>query len=848
MVLGVFGDLQAQRRKKKSALKMAKAHLQYEEYQQAIPHIQELLNREDQSPEYNYWMGKSLFLTYQKKKALPFLDKTHDLNPAIDKDFYYIYGMALHYNNRLDDAISAYRKDQSQFEPDDPRHRVLSNRISQASYAKRFKEKKDSKLVDISNMGESINTKYAEHSPVISADNTLLMFTARRPDSKGADPEKFYYDEDIYLAKKQGDGWSPAENIGNPVNSKGHDATISLTADAQTLYLYRHKKAGGLYKTDFDAEGEKWKEPKAIEKPLNSKYYEASICQSADSSKLFFSSDRPGGYGGLDIYILEREGKEWGEPQNLGPRINTPFNEDAPFIHPDGLTLYFSSDGNTSIGGYDIFVTEFDESGDAWLDPLNMGPPINSADDEIYFVISQDGLNGYFASGREGGFGEKDIYQAKFPYFRYPKRYYAMEIAGMVQDINSLDTLPAVLKLIDKETGEVVGEVNTELESGTYTFEVEPERSYSLEVETDGYDIVLEEFTTPERRDEDVVIERNILVYRPVAKEIPKVESSPMMPVVQHIYFDFDKDQLRNPAKQELESVADILLKNNNLNVEISGHTDWYGSFDYNVDLSQRRSSSAYSYLVSRGVSANRIFKKDFSENQPIEENEMDEGRQYNRRVSFRFEKGDGQIAFASTKLKTGGSAPRIDHTTPRGEPGFDAPGATGAASSNITNADGPSYASETNPTNPSSVPKTDPETNTNTVLDKGSTVEALASFSLKHIYFDFDKSGLRSNSRNQLNRIVALLQENPSFILQVKGHTDAFGSVSYNQKLSESRSMAAFSFLQNNGVSLNQLAVMGFSELQPLASNDGASGRQSNRRVEFEIRDGSGILMRSSP
>jgi len=827
---------------------MAKSHLQYEEYQQAIPYVQELINRDAQSAEYNFWMGKCLFLTYQKKKALPFLDKTHEVNPEIDKDFYYIYGMTLHYNNRLDDAVKAYRKDQSQFEPDDPRHRVLANRISQVTYAKRFEERKDAKLVDLSNMGGSINTAYAEHSPVISADNTLLMFTARRPDSKGAKPEKYYYDEDIYLAKKQGDTWSEAENIGNPVNSKGHDATISLTADAQTLYLYRHKKAGGLYRTDFDATGEKWKEPKAIEKPLNSKFYEASICQSADSSKLFFSSDRPGGYGGLDIYSVEKEGKNWGEPQNLGPRINTPFNEDAPFIHPDGLTLYFSSDGNNSIGGYDIFVTEFDETEETWLDPLNMGPPINSADDEIYFVISQDGLNGYFASGREGGFGEKDIYQAKFPYFRYPKRAYAMEIAGMVQDIKTMDTLPAALKLIDDETGEVVAEKATDLESGSYTFRVEPERSYSLEVESDGYDIVLDKFTTPAQVDEDMVINRNIMVTRPIAKEIPKAESTPAPPAVQHIYFDFDKDNLREPAKKELQEVADILLKNNDLNIEISGHTDWYGSYDYNLELSQRRSNAAFVYLVEQGIVPSRILKKDFSENDPIEENERDEGRQYNRRCNFRFVQSNGNIAFASTKLKAGGSVPVIDHTKPRGEPGFDSPGAGTAASTGISNADGPSYTSETSSKDSGSFADANDGNDGSTIATPGAGAAALANFNLHHIYFDFDKTNLRSKSRTQLDELVNLLQNNPDLILQIKGHTDAFGSVVYNQSLSENRSIEAFEYLKRNGVSENQIVVMGFSELQPLANNNAASGRQSNRRVEFEIRDGKDILMQSSP
>lgn len=854
MLTGV-NDLSAQRGKRKKApLKMAKKHLQYEEYEEAIPFIQELLNKDDQNAYYNFWMGKSLYLTYKKNKALPYMDKVNEVNPDVDKDFHYLYGLTLHYNDRLEEAIAEYRKDQSQFEPDDARYRVLSNRISQASYAKQFQDRKDSKLVKINNMGESINSEYAEHSPVISADNTLLMYTARRPDSRGADPENHYYDEDIYMARKQGDSWSAGENIGTPVNSKGHDATISLTADAKTLYLYRHKKAGGLYRTDFDEEGKEWKEPRSVEKPLNSKYYEASICQSADSSLLFFSSERPGGYGGLDIYMVERDGKNWGEPKNLGPRINTAFNEDAPFIHPDGITLYFSSDGGSSIGGYDIFVTEFDSSSQVWLEPLNMGPPVNSADDEIYFVISSDGLTGYFASGREGGYGEKDIYEAKFPYFRYPKRFYAMQIAGMIQDVNSLDTVASSIKLIDKSTGEVVDEMATSDGSRRYLFTVEPERSYSLQVAADGYDPVTEDFTTPELVDEDVSLERNIFVSRNVRVIPPPVETAPVLPEIQHIYFDFDKSNLRKKAKEELESVAGILLKNNQLSVVIAGHTDWYGTYDYNVELSNNRSKAAIEYLESLGVDRSRIQETFFSENQPLEENEEDLGRQYNRRCEFRFVQSNGTIAFSSMKLRRGEEAPWVDRTTPKGEPGFDNPGASTVGSGGFSPADEPPAVVETDYSDDVFVSSEsdkegfeDPEAPGPGYI-ANNLPAGLESLELHHIYYDFDKSYLRKASMDQLQEVVDALRKNPDLVLHIKGHTDTYGSTDYNQRLSYNRSLAAFEYIEAQGISDSRVVVKGFSELQPIASNDNSSGRQSNRRVEFEIRDGSRILMRSSP
>ena len=848
-LLGHNALLGQSKKQNKALLKDAKEHLRYEEYQQAIPLVEKLLLQDSENPYYNFWMGKSLYLTYKKNKALSFLDKVHTINPDVDKDFHYYYGLVLHYNDRFDDAIREYAADLQSYNPEDQHYKSVQNRISQATRAKQFKARKDAKLVKIENMGDAINTEYAEHSPVISADNDLLMFTARRPDSRGADPKHYFYDEDVYISRKVGDAWTASENVGLPINSKGHDATISLTADAQTLYIYRHKKLGGLYRTDFDAEGKAWKEPRAVEKPVNSKHYEASICQSADSSLLFFSSDRPGGYGGLDIYMARREGKDWGEPENAGPVINGPFDEDAPFLHPDGVTLYFSSEGANSIGGFDIFVTEYDSSAGAWLQPLNMGPPVNTADDEIYFVLSADGKTGYFASGREGGYGEKDIYVAKFPYFRYPKRYYALEIAGIVQDENTKDTVASTIKLIDKETGEVVEEANTD-EAYVYSFIVEPERSYSLEVFSDGYDRVVDEFETPKMKDEDIVLERNILVRKPVVSA--PVEKPPVLPNFQHIYFDFDKDKLRETAKQELDLVANILLNNKDMKVEVRGHTDYYGTYDYNVALSNRRTAAAVAYLEELGISPDRIVKNWFSENKPLETNSEDEGRQYNRRCEFRFINPEGRIAFASEKLRPGSEGPYVDHTKPKGKPGYDQPESTPPSMAEVKGdgSDGDGFSGQ--PTYAGTTPDPAAGFAGNANSSSNEAGEALpadvAALDLQHIYFDFDKSQLRDISQQQLEKVAALLKANNNYTLEIRGHTDAFGSTEYNQALSEQRSQSAWSYLQRLGVSGSRITVGGFSELQPIAENDNAGGRQSNRRVEFELRDGNRILLRSHP
>ncbi|MEM0996141.1 MAG: OmpA family protein [Bacteroidota bacterium] len=849
------GTLYAQRptkksgkKKQKSALKTAKEHLRYEEFQEAMPYVQELLETDPNSAYYNYWMGKCLYITYKKNQALPYFEKVEKLNPDIDREFHYWYGLTLHYNLYFERAVTEYRRDLERYEPGSAEYVWVNNRISQCLYAKKIARKGSVEQVKIENMGERINSGFSEHSPVISANDSVLLYTARRPECIGAKPEEHFYDEDVYVAYKKDGEWSEGVNIGRPVNGTGHDATISLTADGKKLYIYRHKKAGGLYVTEFDQSGEKWKEPRPIIKPLNSKYYEASICQSADSSAMFFTSDRPGGYGGRDIYIVRREGKnKWSEPENLGPRINTPFDEDAPYFHPDGKTLYFSSNGPSSIGGFDIFVTEMDsleETG--WRDPLNMGTPVNTPDDDIYFVLSADGKSGYYSSGMEGGYGEKDIYHIKFPYYPYPRRYHVVELAGMVQDVNTLDTLPAVVRLVDNSTNEILDSVFTNSDMGKYYFMLEPERTYALEVSSDGYPVASAELNTPRLMDEDVFMEKNLFLEKPIPSEEPEI-----FPEIQNIYYDFDQDEIRDDAARELNMVAEFLNQNPDLDLQILSHTDWFGTYDYNVDLSLRRANAAMNYLVSnQRIDAKRVEVDFFSENRPLETNSDDNGRQFNRRSEFRFVR-NGEVVFTSVQLRAGVEQIRVDHTTPKGEPGYDNPDGL------YVTGDGPETNSDNtvpaeNPVGKDAVKNrseiTDGEaaiTNRTDIAEADLVVE-LEELDLHHVYFDFDKYNLRDESMAELDKLLAILDKFSDLQVEVYGHTDAFGTVDYNQRLSNNRAKSALVYLLDNGIDEDQIMPTGYSELEPIDSNDNARGRQNNRRVEFKLFQNGNLLLKS--
>lgn len=868
----VFAQKPGSKKEKKSALKTAKEHLRFEEFQEALPYVQELLESDPNSAYYNFWMGKCLYITYKKNQALPYFEKVENLNPDIDREFHYWYGLTLHYNLYFERAVGEYRRDLERYEPGSAEYVWVNNRISQCMYAQKLSRKGTVEQVKIENMGERINSPFSEHSPVISANDTVLIYTARRPECIGAKPDEHFYDEDVYISYNRNGEWTEGVNIGRPVNGTGHDATISLTADGTKLYLYRHKKAGGLYVTEFDENGQKWKEPRAVMKPLNSKYYEASICQSADSSLMFFTSDRPGGFGGRDIYMVRREGKDkWSDPINLGARVNTQFDEDAPYFHPDGKTLYFSSNGPNSMGGFDIFVTEMDSTADSgWQEALNMGAPVNTPDDDIYFVLSADGKSGYYSSGMEGGYGEKDIYNIKFPYYPYPRRYHVVELAGLVQDVNTLDTLPAMVRLVDIQTNEVLDSVFTGSEVGNYYFMLEPERTYSIEVSSDGYPSTSAELNTPRLMDDDVFLEKNLFLE----KNAVAVAEPSIFPEIQNIYYDFDKDEIREDAAQELDMIAEFLKNNEDLSLQILAHTDYFGTYDYNVNLSLRRANNALNYLVEeKGIEPGRAVVDFFSENRPLETNGNDTGRQFNRRSEFRFIR-NGEVAFTSVKLRTGVESLYVDHTTPKGKPGYDNPDgviATGAgpetSSGNVVPDGSPVGKNvikdrngvaergkdaiknrlDADPVGKDAIKnRTDAEVSETAENPDEAFNAAVKDLEIKNIYFDFDKSYLRAESKAELDKILGLLEQFPDLQVEVYGHTDAFGSVDYNQRLSNSRAMSAEKYLKDHGVQPSQMVRRAFSELSPISTNDNEAGRQNNRRVEFKLLRNGDVLLQS--
>lgn len=392
-------------------------------YEQAIERFKKCVELQPDNSNANYKLGFSYIKSgAEKKEALPYLAKavkdvtgrydpySHRESAAPPMAWYY-YGRSLHLNMKLDSALSTFKKFQDEVPK---RHKLYDDSERQLQMVKYAKEQvADPKDVELKNLGKPINTEYPEYTPVISVDENVMYFTSRRPPSDTARPlvdNDGLPFEDIYASYKNEDGeWGEPERLSLNSNSR-HDAVIGTSPDGQRLFIYRDDQGNGDIFQSWRQGVNEWSEPESMGPNINTDAWEPHGTLSPDGSEFYFVSDRKGGEGGRDIYRVKKlPTGEWSKAKNLGPTINTPQEEDAPFIHPDGETMYFSSNGHQSMGGFDIYFSEKKEDG-GWTEPVNMGYPINTVDNDLFFMTSADGKRGYYASQKEDGHGARDIY------------------------------------------------------------------------------------------------------------------------------------------------------------------------------------------------------------------------------------------------------------------------------------------------------------------------------------------------------------------------------------------------------------------------------------------------------
>lgn len=464
------------------------------------------------------------------------------------------------------------------------------------------------------NLGENVNSANDEYFPAITPDGSELFFTRR-----------IFNQEDIYHSQFTS-SWSPAEILSNQINDPTHnDGSQSISANGNLLFFTTCNRDNVFGSCDIFYsynDGKNWTTAKGINKPINTPYWDAQPSFAADGRAIYFSSDRPGGFGGKDIWVSYLDDQlRWSEPKNLGATINTPKDDQTPFIHPDGVTLYFASNGHQGMGQNDLFVASLENG--QWTTPKNLGYPINTEKDEMGLFVSTDGNTAYFASSRTGGYGKLDLYKFDLPQAFKPLQTTFVKV--QVYDAVTKQALFADYSVTDLSNNSSVTKGKTN-GNGNFVACLTANKNYALTIQKDKYLFHSENFSFSSNN----AIEPYILnVYlQPIQKN--------NIIQLKNVFFDIDKAELKSTSFQELDKVAQLLAENPNLKVEIGGHTDNSGNADYNLLLSERRAQSVVQYLVGKGIALNRLTAKGYGMTKPLVDNTTENNKAQNRRTELK--------------------------------------------------------------------------------------------------------------------------------------------------------------------------------------------------------------------
>ncbi len=466
------------------------------------------------------------------------------------------------------------------------------------------------------NMGDSINTSVSEYFPTISLDGNHLMFTRR---VNGMN-------EDFYESDRLANGWTKAKPLGGNINSSFNEGALNISQDGQWLIFTGCNFPNGFgscdlfisYKTD-----DGWSAPENLGPNFNTEFFESAPSLSPDKRDLYFTSDRPGGYGGNDIYVSHRnENGHWSPPENMGPTINTSGDESWPFIHADNSTLYFTSSGLPGYGGTDLFLVRKKANGE-WGVPENLGYPINTIDNEGSLVVAADGKTAYYASDRADTRGQLDLYTFELRSDIRPAKTFWVK--GKVYDKKTGKGLPSSVELGDLKNKRIVSKLQTD-ETGNYLTTLPVGDDYAFNVNRKGYLFYSANFKLTDPSS-DSVYQMDI--------PLQPIEANASI-ILKNIFFDVNLFELKPSSQIELDDVVKLMKENPLMSIQINGYTDNVGKASDNILLSENRAKSVVNYLKSKGIQPTRLSFKGYGEAEPVSPNTTEAGRAQNRRTELK--------------------------------------------------------------------------------------------------------------------------------------------------------------------------------------------------------------------
>jgi outer membrane protein OmpA-like peptidoglycan-associated protein/tetratricopeptide (TPR) repeat protein len=476
------------------------------------------------------------------------------------------------------------------------------------------------------NLSNNINSKYDEYWPSLSADEEILTFTRLVPKNYNNTDIYNNRQEDIYYSTLIDGTWNEARNIGNTINTPYNEGSEFITSDGLKMYFTACNRPDSKGKCDIyfaEKTNEGWSEAINVGEPVNTGSNEKQPSLSADGRTIYFVSNRTGSFGSYDIWASNmNENGKWTEPYNLGDSINTIDDEQSPFIHPDGQTLYFTSDGWVGMGGYDIFLSR-KKGVNQWTTSFNLGYPINTNADETGLVVNAKGNHAYFASDRIPEKG-KDIFD--FELYDAAKPVLVSYMKGKVFDAENNKPLDAKFELIDLKSQNIVNQSVASRYNGEFLVCLPTNHDYALNVSKEGYLFYSENFTFIGINDKSKPLLKNIAM-QPIKQG--------NIVVLNNIFFETGSFALKQESTVELNKLLQFMQNNKEIKIEIRGHTDNIGDKNSNIKLSENRAKSVYDFLIQKGINMERMKYKGFGETSPVENNTTEEGRAKNRRTEF---------------------------------------------------------------------------------------------------------------------------------------------------------------------------------------------------------------------
>lgn len=623
-------------------------------YPKALEHYLRAYKYNSDCAKLNYKIGVCYLSTNEFYKATEFLEKSYLKNENVTDDIHFMLARAYHLNLNFDQAIDNYKAYYSSFSVKELEYIDVNidKYIKECKYGKELVN--NPVRVIINNLGSRVNSEYDDYNPVLHPSQDLLYFTSRRETEKNKRLDidnKFI--ENIFFSDQAGELWKKPKLLENKLESKNNESVLLFSKDGNEIYLYNGKKNGGEILVS-ELKNDKWKSPKTLKGNISSKHKETTIALSPDEKEVIFVSNQEGTIGGMDLFYSKLDEKEkWSEPINLGAAINTPFDEEGVYWHPNEDKVYFSSQGHNSMGGFDVFVMERDVD-KMWSNPENLGYPINTPNDDLFLKMDENNKQAYYSSIRQNGNGGLDLYKIIFlgeekelkittdniylawEYKPVDDLFYispqelkvdtALFMVGMITDSKLGTPIQAKVEVIDTELSKIIATGLSDT-LGNYKIRIPEKKDYGVEVTAKNYLFYVTIINLSDKQVIDSKVRANF--------QLDRIDVGAKM-ILKNIFFETNKATLKPESTAELERVATLLKENPGIRLEISGHTDNVGSYRANQKLSEARAKSVVNYLIDQGVDKSKLEYKGYSFTQPIADNNTPEGRAQNRRVEFK--------------------------------------------------------------------------------------------------------------------------------------------------------------------------------------------------------------------